>query len=118
MNPLRTTTRDAVTGPVVEIFGDLDYATADELRALVTALALRPGQRLIVDLTGMKHCDSSGLTALLAARNHAHAARADLALAGVPARTLRILRIVGLDQVFPFHPGSDAPPAPGRPCAH
>ncbi|MFF5701389.1 STAS domain-containing protein [Streptomyces sp. NPDC012794] len=112
MKPLTILTRDAGTGPVLEITGDLDYATATELRTLVTALTLRPGQRLVLDLSGMEFCDSSGITALLAARNHAQAAGAGIALASVPANTLRILRVVGLDQVFPLHPDADSATRP------
>ncbi|MER7661497.1 STAS domain-containing protein [Streptomyces sp. NPDC096193] len=108
MSPLKITTRDAATGPVLEIFGELDYDNAPDLRELIPTIALRPGQRLVLDLCGMEFCDSSGLTALIAAHNHAQAARADIALAGVPAHTLRILRIVGLDQIFPIHPDSAA----------
>ncbi|MEU9578365.1 STAS domain-containing protein [Streptomyces chilikensis] len=106
MNLLKITTRSATTGPVLEIFGDLDYAGAPELRELVAGLTLRPGQLLILDLGGMEFCDSSGITALIAARSHAHAARADIALAAVPANTLRILGIIGLDQIFTLLPGS------------
>ncbi|MFD9007086.1 STAS domain-containing protein [Streptomyces sp. NPDC059582] len=106
MSPLKITARDAATGPVMEISGDLDYATAPELRELLTTLTLQPGQRLVVDLAGMTFCDSSGITALIAARNHAHAAQADIALAAVPAHTLRVLHVVGLDQIFPLHPDS------------
>lgn len=108
MSHLKITLRDAPTGPVLNVVGDLDYATADELRDRVTGLALRPHQRLIVDLAGLDFCDSSGLTALLVARNHAHAARADIVLTAVPANTLRILRIVGLDQVFTLQPDVDS----------
>ncbi|MEU8653655.1 STAS domain-containing protein [Streptomyces sp. NPDC048737] len=108
MSPLKITTRDAATGPVLEVSGDLDYTTASELRELITALTLQPGQSLVLDLTGMEFCDSSGITALIAARNHAHAAQADVALAAVPAHTLRVLRMVGLDQIFPLHPDSEA----------
>jgi anti-anti-sigma regulatory factor len=53
-----------------------------------------------------RFCDSSGLAALIAARSHAHGAQADIALAAVPPHTLRVLRIVGLDQIFPLHPDS------------
>ncbi|MEE1929335.1 STAS domain-containing protein [Streptomyces sp. TRM 70351] len=112
MSPLKTTVRDARTGPVLEISGDLDYVTASELRDLLTTVTLQPGQRLVLDLTGMECCDSSGISALIAARNHARTARADIALAAVPARTLRVLRIVGLDQVFPLHPDRDAATRP------
>ncbi|MGV9249219.1 STAS domain-containing protein [Streptomyces sp. NPDC003710] len=104
MSPLKITTRDAATGPVLEIVGDLDYANASDLRELLTTMVLQPGQLLILDLAGMEFCDSSGITALIAARNHAHAAQADIALAAVPPHTLRVLRIVGLDQIFPLHP--------------
>ncbi|MET7574542.1 STAS domain-containing protein [Streptomyces sp. NPDC005492] len=107
MSPLKITTRDAATGPVLEIFGELNYDNATELRDLIPALSLRPGQRLVLDLGGMEFCDSSGLSALIAAHNHAQAAQADIALAAVPAHTLRTLRIVGLDQIFPIDPDSE-----------
>ncbi|MDL5199210.1 STAS domain-containing protein [Streptomyces sp. ALI-76-A] len=112
MSPLKITSREAVTGPVLEIHGELDYAHAAELRDLLTTLTLQPGQRLVLDLAGMDFCDSSGITALIAARHHADAAQADVALAAVPARTLRVLRMVGLDQVFPLHPDSVAATRP------
>ncbi|MFF0112642.1 STAS domain-containing protein [Streptomyces prasinus] len=106
MSLLKITTRDVATGPLLEIAGELDYTSAPALRELLTTLTLRPGQRLVLDLAAMEFCDSSGLTALIAARNHAHAARADIALAAVPPRTLRVLRVVGLDQVFPLYADS------------
>ncbi|GAA1563590.1 MULTISPECIES: STAS domain-containing protein [Streptomyces] len=112
MTPLRITARVAATGPVLEVSGDLDHASAPELRERVTALALRPGLRLVLDLADMEFCDSSGLSALLAARSHAHAAQADLALAAVPPNTLRVMRIVGLDQVFTLHPDSTSATTP------
>ena len=110
MSPLKITTRDAATGPVLEIFGELDYDSAAELRELILTLALRPGQRLILDLGGMTFCDSSGFSALISAHHHALAAQADIALAAVPAHTLRALRIVGLDQLFPLHPDNGTAP--------
>ncbi|MEU4875698.1 STAS domain-containing protein [Streptomyces sp. NPDC021608] len=101
---MKIVAREALTGPLLEIVGDLDYGTAHELREHIAQTPLRAGQRLVLDLSRLEFCDSSGITALIAARNHAVAARADVALAGVPGNTLRILRVVGLDQVFAFHP--------------
>ncbi|WP_406007395.1 STAS domain-containing protein [Streptomyces sp. NBC_00637] len=115
MSPLKITARDTATGPVLEILGDLDYTHAGELRDLLATLTLRPGQLLILDLAGMDFCDSSGLTALIAARHHTHAAHADIALAAVPANTLRVLRIVGLDQIFTLHPDSESAARNPRP---
>ncbi|MFD3726009.1 STAS domain-containing protein [Streptomyces sp. NPDC058671] len=112
MTPLSITTLVAATGPVLQVVGELDYTTATRLRDTLATVTLRPGQRLVLDLAGMEFCDSSGITALLAARARAHAAQADIALAGVPAHTLRILHIVGLDQVFTLHPDIDAATRP------
>ncbi|MEV7991514.1 STAS domain-containing protein [Streptomyces sp. NPDC086077] len=104
MNPLNITERATATGTVIAVAGDLDHTHAATLRQRVESLALQPGQRLVIDLAGLTFCDSSGITAFLAARQHAVAAGADIVLAGVPANTLRVLTIVGLDQVFTIHP--------------
>ncbi|WP_394428558.1 STAS domain-containing protein [Streptomyces sp. SGAir0957] len=104
MNPLKITVRESATGPVLEVVGDLDHDSSPTLRTYLPTVALRPGSLFVLDLAGMPFCDSSGISALIAARNHAEAAGAGIALAGVPANTLRILRIVGLDQVFALHP--------------
>ncbi|MER6401804.1 MULTISPECIES: STAS domain-containing protein [unclassified Kitasatospora] len=100
MNPLNITHRDAPTGPALQVVGDLDYEHAPTLRARVEYLALRPGQCLVIDLSGVEFCDSSGITALLAARRHTQAAGAELTLTAVPENTLRILAITGLTQIF------------------
>ncbi|MEU8674879.1 STAS domain-containing protein [Streptomyces sp. NPDC048560] len=108
MSPLTITARDAATGPVLEIAGDLDHATAPELRQAVDRLTVAGGQLLVLDLAGLEFCDSSGITAFLAARNLAMEQGGDMALAAVPANTARILRIVGLDRVFTLRAGPSA----------
>lgn len=74
MSTLEITTRDTTTGPVLEVCGELGYATATELREVLTTLTLQPGQHLLLDLAGMQICDSSGVSALIAARKYAHTA--------------------------------------------
>lgn len=112
MSPLTITSRDAATGPVLEITGDLDHETAPELRKTIDNLTLTSGQLLVLDLAALKFCDSSGITALLAARNLATEQGGGIALAAVPANTARILRIVGLDRVFNIHPDTAAATTP------
>ncbi|GAA3020535.1 STAS domain-containing protein [Streptomyces fulvorobeus] len=112
MSPLQITVRNAASGPVLGIIGELDHTTAPQLRDLLATLTLQPGQRLVLDLGRMQFCDSSGITALIVARNHALAAQADITLAAVPAHTLRVLHIVGLDQVFRLNPDSQAATQP------
>ncbi|MGW6023846.1 STAS domain-containing protein [Streptomyces sp. NPDC055099] len=104
MTRLAVRTRTTATGPVVELTGELDHESCSQLRDVLPGLALRRGQLLVVDLAGITLCDSSGISALIAARNHALAAGAGIALAAVPGRISRVLALVGLSQVFPVYP--------------
>ncbi|NDZ78249.1 STAS domain-containing protein [Streptomyces sp. SID10853] len=102
----------------MELAGELDHRTAPTVRAALLELDLCPGQQLVIDLGFVTFCDSSGITVLIAARNHALAAHATVVLAAVPERVSRIFRTIGLEQVFPVHPtAQDAEiawrPAPG-----
>ncbi|MFE3600767.1 STAS domain-containing protein [Streptomyces sp. NPDC059142] len=111
-------TRATTAGPVIELAGDLDHHTAPEVRDALPQLGLRPGQQLVLDLAAITFCDSSGIGALIAARNQALAADASIALAAVPERVGRIFRIVGLDQVFPTHPTAQAAEDAWQPTPH
>ncbi|MFD8611629.1 STAS domain-containing protein [Streptomyces sp. NPDC059631] len=104
MTPLTLNIRTAPGGPVIDLAGDLDHDSAPQVRDALADLDLHPGQQLVVGLGALTFCDSSGITVLIAARNHALEAGADIALAAVPERVRRIFRIVGLDQVFTTHP--------------
>ncbi|MFE9368020.1 STAS domain-containing protein [Streptomyces sp. NPDC006978] len=112
MSPLTITALNTATGPVLKITGDLDHETAPELRQTVKRLPLAAGQQLVMDLGGLGFCDSSGITALLAARNLAIEQSSNVALASVPANTTRILRITGLDRVFTIRPDTSGPQVP------
>ena len=117
MTQLAVHTRTTPAGPVVELTGELDYDSFPQVRELLPMLALKGGQQLVIDLTGVTFCDSSGITALLAARNHALAAEADIALAAVPSHISRIFHMVGLDQVFVTHATAQAAVASWTPPA-
>ncbi|MFF3214255.1 STAS domain-containing protein [Streptomyces sp. NPDC002886] len=111
-------TRTGTAGTVIELVGELDHHTAPDVSNALPQIDLRPGQQLVIDLTAITFCDSSGITVLIAARNHALAADAAVALAAVPERVARIFRIVGLDQVFPTYPTSQAAEQAWQPPEH
>ncbi|MEV6618400.1 STAS domain-containing protein [Streptomyces sp. NPDC051051] len=96
-------TRATPAGAVIELAGDLDHHTVPEVRAALPGLDLGEGRQLTLDLGGLTFCDSSGITVLIAARNHALATNATIALVTVPDHVSRIFRLVGLEQVFPTH---------------
>ncbi|MBB5938950.1 STAS domain-containing protein [Streptomyces zagrosensis] len=110
-------TRTTPAGPVIELVGELDHHTAPEIRAALPALSLNPGQQLVLDLGTLTFCDSTGITVLIAARNHALAAEASIVLAAVPDRVSRIFRIVGLEQVFLIYLTAQDAEAAWRPTA-
>lgn len=93
------------TGFRLELAGELDFQTAPRLREELVKLELLPGQQLVFDLSELTFCDSTGLTAFVAARNQALAVQAEFVLSAVPDQVLRILRISGLDQALPVIPG-------------
>ncbi|QMU69313.1 STAS domain-containing protein [Streptacidiphilus sp. P02-A3a] len=104
MTELSTTTRSTPTGPVLEIAGDLDFHTAPRAREALLGLTPGPGELLVIDLSALTFCDSSGITVLVAARNHALSHQAQIALAAVPSVVARTFKITGLTQIFPTHP--------------
>ncbi|WP_410645527.1 STAS domain-containing protein [Amycolatopsis sp. lyj-346] len=101
------TTRTTVAGAVVTIEGELDVATAPHLRTAAAAVTLGEGGLLVVDLAGVTFCDSSGISALIAARNLAEAAGAGLALAAVPDRLRRTFGLIGLGDFFPTYASAE-----------
>ncbi|MGQ4422092.1 STAS domain-containing protein [Streptomyces violaceoruber] len=96
--------RTGTARSVIELTGELDHHTAADVRDTLPGLGLQPGQQLVLDLAGLTFLDSTGLTVLIAARNHALATDATIALAAVPDRVSRIIRVLGLNQFFPTHP--------------
>ena len=89
---------------VIAAAGEIDLTNAESLRdALLSALnAGAPG--LIVDLTATTFLDSAGVTALVRASRRASASDAALALAVTAPAVLRVLNLVGIDQLIPVYP--------------
>ncbi|MDO0924805.1 STAS domain-containing protein [Streptomyces sp. TG1A-8] len=112
MSPLKIAARDTMAGPVPEIIGALDHSSAIELPGLLATVPLPPGQRLVPDLADTEFRDSSGISALIAARDLGHAAQADTVLVAVPAHVLPVPRIVGSDQVLSHRPDNDTATRP------
>ncbi len=82
-------------GPLLRLAGELDYTSAPQVVQALQDITLEPGQRLIVDLSALTFCDSRGIATFIAARNKAHAAQAELALAAVSDRLMHIMTVLG-----------------------
>lgn len=99
-----TATSHAAGPRVLAVAGDLDHHTAPQLREAVEDLDLSPATPLIIDLSGVDYCDSTGLTVLIGAHRQTTAAGALLALTGTRPDLNRVFSLVGLDQMFTFRP--------------
>lgn len=95
--------------PAVELCGDrcvitvtdsLDIATAPPLHETITDLIESDRSRIVLDMTRMDFCDSSGLRVLIAGHKRATANGGQLRLANIPGQLRRLLRTTCLDGVL------------------
>jgi anti-anti-sigma factor len=81
---------------LLEVFGELDLATAPRLCALLDEARRQRVRRLAVDLTGVDFCDSTGLRALMGASTELRVGGGRLAIAALPGGAVaRLFDIVG-----------------------
>jgi anti-sigma B factor antagonist len=89
------------TGPyghcVLDVDGELDLSTAYRLQRAVESLVLGTG--LVIDLSGVTHCDSTGLTALVGAYRRTREEGTGMALCGTSEQLARVFQIVGIDRI-------------------
>ncbi|WP_329192738.1 MULTISPECIES: STAS domain-containing protein [unclassified Streptomyces] len=101
--------RTSGTGAVVcAITGDLDLDGLGAVRPLLEQAVRSGANRLVIDLTDLGFCDSSGLNLLLAARLDAEKAGLGVRLAAPTQQLLRLLEITGADTVFTIDTTVDA----------
>jgi anti-sigma B factor antagonist len=85
---------------VVRVHGELDIATAGDLER--TLLRPRdPGERVVLDLGGLRFIDSTGLRVLVRARTEAKSGRWQVYLRNVPANVERLFSIAGVRDAVP-----------------
>lgn len=94
---------DADDGPVVVVEGDLDLAATPALVDAIEAARARGGA-LVIDLSGTRFLDSSGVAVLVRAHGAQTADRRPLVLRWPSAPVMRVLNLAGLDQVFTVEP--------------
>ncbi|RFU40912.1 anti-sigma factor antagonist [Actinomadura logoneensis] len=89
---------------VLAVSGELDHHTAPELSEVIHDLTFDATTPVIIDLTDLVYCDSTGITVLVTTYKRAQASRTPLILVGLNADLTRVFGIVGLDRFFTFRP--------------
>jgi anti-sigma B factor antagonist len=107
---LELSTRTGANGyQVVSVTGELDIATAEQAYSYISEVIDRRSAPITVDLSGLTFCDASGLGALARIARHAREAGRQLMLASARPSLVKIIRITGLDRVFPeLYPSAHA----------
>lgn len=103
--PLGLTHRIYADGcAVVAIRGELDAATADQAYDYARQIIDRATGPVSVDLAGLSFCDARGLRALVRIAAHARDTGRPVSLTSARPPILKIMRITGVDAMFPELP--------------
>ena len=91
---------------VVRVTGEVDMSHEEQLRAELHRAVETDTKGIVVDLTECEFIDSSGIRALLLSREEKQpdGDSETLAVAASSDQILRILGVMGLDQVIPIRP--------------
>jgi anti-anti-sigma factor len=81
----------------------LDASVSPELKGEFLVLCNRNTKNLIIDLSEVEFCDSSGLSALLIAERKMRENGGIVKLAGLQKKVLSLIRISRLDRAFRIH---------------
>jgi anti-sigma B factor antagonist len=90
---------------VVTAAGEIDLYTAPKLQAdLAGIIDATPAARVVIDMSGVEFCDSTGMNVLLSALRQVRERGGELELAAPRPAVMKILQVTGLDAVFTISP--------------
>jgi anti-sigma B factor antagonist len=98
---LNVSSRSHEDHTVVIASGEIDLYTAPRLHAeLAAVIADRAPSRVVVDMSGVEFCDSTGMNVLLSCLRQARELGGEMELAAPRPAVKKILQVTGLDSVF------------------
>jgi anti-anti-sigma factor len=89
---------------VLTLHGDIDHDVKDDLTKALLPFDSATPPRTVVDLSGVTFMDSAGINVFLTAHQAMTDAQGWLRIAGAQPSVLRLLELVGVDQVISCHP--------------
>jgi anti-sigma B factor antagonist len=94
-------TRQAGAWTVVDVRGEIDLYTAPRLKEQLSDLIDAGRSQIVINLEGVEFLDSTGLGVLIGALRRCREEDGVLALAAPRETVQKVLRVTGLDKVFP-----------------
>jgi anti-sigma B factor antagonist len=86
--------------PVVYIRGELDVVTVEEMRESLDRLAAAGHRNVIIDLSGLRVIDSSGVGSIIALYKRVRSYGGIVSVRGARDQPLAILRLLNLDRLL------------------
>ncbi|SCL28129.1 anti-anti-sigma factor [Micromonospora rhizosphaerae] len=102
-------------GVCLRLAGELDISTAPALNAAIDRLADEGERQLLVDLSELNFCDSTGIAAFVRGDNRASADGGWLRVTGATGRVQRVLQVTGLAEVLRYDADTPDPTSPSAP---
>jgi anti-sigma B factor antagonist len=99
---LNVSSRSQGDHAIVIATGEIDLYTAPRLQSELAAVIANaaPASRVVVDMSGVEFCDSTGMNVLLSCLRQARERGGELELAAPRPAVKKILQVTGLDTVF------------------
>ena len=98
---------------VLSVVGELDLATAPQLRQKIIGLVNEGANRLVLDLTATDFLDSIGLGVIVGALKRLQSTDGRLVVATNVARVRSVFELTRLDHIIPLRDDVDAAVAAG-----
>ena len=92
------------TRAVVQVNGDMDLDTCPPLEQALVELVDTGTPHLVLDMSAVRFCDSSGINTLLRALAHAKEQHGSLALAATAPQGQHLLDLLGMGAVITSYP--------------
>jgi anti-sigma B factor antagonist len=100
---LKVSTRSHAGHAILSVVGEIDLYTAPRLQTEFTRLLETGPDRVVIDMSGVEFCDSTGMNVLLSALKRMRERGGALEVASPRPAVRKILQVTGLDSVFTVH---------------
>jgi anti-sigma B factor antagonist len=103
---LNVSSRSQGDHAIVIATGEIDLYTAPRLQSELAEVIANaaPASRIVVDMSGVEFCDSTGMNILLSSLRQVRERGGELELAAPRPAVMKILQVTALDSVFTIVP--------------
>jgi anti-sigma B factor antagonist len=95
---------DCLEYRILVLVGEIDLSVGEGLLAQIVGLLRSGDVPLLIDMTGVRFCDSTGLNVAVDAKRHADGCGCPLMFFGLSERVEKLFRVTGLDRLIATYP--------------